>query len=537
MNVERQVRGLFSLIQDIYPDWTGFDHPEFVAQEVKGKRALLAEAQTLINQAEVDQLIAQGAFAELLTRWQQLSKRTRLLWRGAPTVRDTAVLFHSQLDMASFTLQMRNLLFADRPTPERLQTFADYLEAHQLPSKWPLATYFLLICQPTQEMFVKPRVMSWFLKFMGEQTAVTNPPTAAVYTSIMTQVTVLYPALQAYGAQDMVDVQSLIWACAQASKDRIGRLDAKGQVELDVPPTPPLQPTTYQITSTPKTLKETSASDQPAYSLSDWATETGYAESELARWVRAVERKGQAILYGPPGTGKTFMAERLAQHLVGGSDGLVQLVQFHPAYAYEDFVQGIRPSTDALGGLHYELRPGRFYQFCQEARQRNGRCAFIIDEFNRAHVATVFGELMYLLEYRDRVVPLAGGGTFCIPTNVYVIGTMNTADRSIALVDHALRRRFAFIHLPPNEVVLRHYHRQTGFAVEGLLAILRRLNNQIDDPHYHLGTSFFMQPNLADHLADIWRMEIEPYLEEYFFDRPDRVEAFRWPQVKADLLS
>jgi hypothetical protein len=102
------------------------------------------------------------------------------------------------------------------------------------------------------------------------------------------------------------------------------------------------------------------------------AEETGYPEIELERWVRAVERKQQAVLYGPPGTGKTYLAERLARHLVGGGDGLYQVVQFHPAFAYEDFVQGIRPKTNALGGLEYAVVPGRFVEFCLRARERTG---------------------------------------------------------------------------------------------------------------------------------------------------------------------
>lgn len=270
------------------------------------------------------------------------------------------------------------------------------------------------------------------------------------------------------------------------------------------------------------------------YPLSQLAADTGFDEAELARWVRAIERKGQAILYGPPGTGKTFLAEKLAQHLVGGGDGFVELVQFHPAYAYEDFMQGIRPQSEG-DRLSYPLMPGRFLEFCGEAQQRTGRCVLIVDEINRANLSRVFGELMYLLEYRDRAIPLAGRGDFHIPANVRLIGTMNTADRSIALVDHALRRRFAFIALAPNYDVLRRFHQATGFPVEGLIETLTKLNRQIGDPHYHVGITFFLHPHLSGELEDIWRMEIEPYLEEYFFDRPEQAENFRWDRVKESL--
>ena len=130
-------------------------------------------------------------------------------------------------------------------------------------------------------------------------------------------------------------------------------------------------------------------------------------------------------------------------------------------------------------------------------------------------------------------MPLAGGGSLAIPANVRLLGTMNTADRSIALVDHALRRRFAFIRLQPNfEALRRHHHRhETGFPVEALVNLLTRLNQHIDDPHYEIGITFFLRETLAADLPDIWRMEIEPYLEEYFFNQPGKLDEFRWAAV------
>jgi len=283
-------------------------------------------------------------------------------------------------------------------------------------------------------------------------------------------------------------------------------------------------------------LLEEQPEPNPEYSLIQCAEETGFDESRLARWVRAIERKKQAIIYGPPGTGKTFLAERLARHLIGGGDGFMEVVQFHPAYAYEDFVQGIRPQSRGDGRLDYPLVPGRFLEFCNRARSRQGRCGLIIDEINRANLARVFGELMYLLEYRDREIPLASGGTFRIPDNVRIIGTMNTADRSIALVDHALRRRFAFIALYPDYDVLRRYHEKTGFNVEGLIKTLQRLNQQIGDQHYEVGISFFLRQDVDEQIEDIWQMEIEPYLEEYFFDQREKVEEFRWNKIKQTIF-
>ncbi len=271
--------------------------------------------------------------------------------------------------------------------------------------------------------------------------------------------------------------------------------------------------------------------NQPEYPISKVAEETGFDLSEIKRWVSATERKGQAVLYGPPGTGKTFVARKLAKHLIGGGDGFVEFVQFHPAYAYEDFMQGIRPQTND-GALEYFLEPGRFLTFCKEAQNRKDTCVLIIDEINRANLSRVFGELMYLLEYRNESIPLAGGNRLKIPQNVRLIGTMNTADRSIALVDHALRRRFAFIGLYPKYDVLEKFHQRNGYNPKSLIDLLQKINRQINDRQYEIGISFFLVDGLSAHLEDIWRMEIEPYLEEYFFDKPEKVNEFRWEKVK-----
>ncbi len=287
----------------------------------------------------------------------------------------------------------------------------------------------------------------------------------------------------------------------------------------------------------PNTMRA-SVKQKPNYSLSRCVNKTGFDQTELERWIKAINRKKQAILYGAPGTGKTYLADKLSKYLIGkidsARDGFLELVQFHPAYAYEDFIQGIRPQARPDGQLDYQIVPGRFLEFCKKAESREGLCVLIIDEINRTNLTQVFGELMYLLEYRDKKIRLAGSNeSFGIPQNVRIIGTMNTADRSIALVDHALRRRFAFIEIRPNYDVLRRYHekKKSGFQVDGLIETLKRLNNAIADKHYEIGISYFLTENLAEELEDIWQMEIEPYLEEYFYDQLGKVDEFRWDNI------
>jgi 5-methylcytosine-specific restriction protein B len=276
-----------------------------------------------------------------------------------------------------------------------------------------------------------------------------------------------------------------------------------------------------------------------AYNLEEISELTGFQTNQLAQWIRTIHRKKQTILQGPPGTGKTFIAERLAKHLIGGGDGFSDMIQFHPAYTYEDFIEGLRPITQN-GQLTYSIVPGRFLEFCKQAEAREDICVLIIDEINRANLSQVFGELMYLLDDRQdtqRFITLASGTPFKIPTNVRIIGTMNTADRSIALVDNALRRRFAFIPIYPNYEVLRQYHQRekTGFLVDKLIGILEDVNRAINNKHYELGISFFLTKTLVEDIQDIWQMEIEPYLEEYFFDNQEKMDDFLWDKIKDKL--
>lgn len=272
----------------------------------------------------------------------------------------------------------------------------------------------------------------------------------------------------------------------------------------------------------------------PTYPIEDLIEDTNLEEKELNQYIKTLKRKKHIIFQGSPGTGKTYLAKHISTHLTSSGDGFCELIQFHPSYSYEDFIQGIRPQTSPDGNLEYSMIPGRFLTFCKKAEKHEGMCILIIDEINRANLSQVFGELMYLLEYREEEIHLVGSDQpFKIPENVYIIGTMNTADRSIALVDHALRRRFAFIPIKPNYDILKKYHQKhnPNYDIESLINILKELNKTINDPHYEIGVSFFLTETLPEDLEDIWTMEIEPYLEEYFFDETDKIDKFRWTNI------
>lgn len=265
-----------------------------------------------------------------------------------------------------------------------------------------------------------------------------------------------------------------------------------------------------------------------------------------------LERKGQVILYGPPGTGKTFWARQAGldlaalgasgqrfEHLdaagrtrVEGGDaqrGLFRMCTFHPAYGYEDFIEGYRPAVNQDGALVFDLTPGIFKQICSDAKHDDKlQFYLLIDEINRGDIPRIFGELLTLLERdkRGKEVHLpVSGERFSVPDNVHIIGTMNTADRSIALLDTALRRRFGFLELMPNPALLGDVVVANGIPLSGWLAALNeRIREHIgrDARNLQVGHSYLMKGGkpISD-LGGFVRVlgeDIIPLLEEYCYE-------------------
>lgn len=260
---------------------------------------------------------------------------------------------------------------------------------------------------------------------------------------------------------------------------------------------------------------------------------------ELERITGLLEDRRQVVLYGPPGTGKTFLAKRLARALAADRSERHAIVQFHPATTYEDFIEGLRPVVED-GQVSYELRRGPLIRMAESARSDpSGTYVIVIDEINRANLPKVLGELLFLLEYRDEPVRLLyrPDEPFTLPKNLWFIGTMNTADRSIALVDAAMRRRFHFIgffpHHGPMRGLLRRWlvkHKRPEHVADFVDAVNEELRKSLGD-HLLLGPSFFMKDDLSrPALQKIWDHNAFPYLEEQFWGQ-DELDDWSWSSV------
>jgi MoxR-like ATPase len=283
--------------------------------------------------------------------------------------------------------------------------------------------------------------------------------------------------------------------------------------------------------------------NRPGRTLDDLADELLLEKPFLEKVVGLLRDKGQVIFYGPPGTGKTFVARKLTEYLAPEKNRR-EVVQFHPSYSYEDFVHGYRPVTHQDGTLAYELRPGPFMRLAQEASETPGEHVLLVDEINRGNLPKILGELLYLLEYREDEVALMygeDGSRFSLPEDLLIIGTMNTADRSIALIDAAMRRRFHFVPFFPNErplkELLRRWLERHRPGMVEVADIVERLNAELRErfgPHLQVGPSHFMKEDLDGVvLRRVWDYDVMPFLEDQLFGQEEELERFKLERLRS----
>lgn len=284
----------------------------------------------------------------------------------------------------------------------------------------------------------------------------------------------------------------------------------------------------------------TESEEYPEYTKKSFLEEVFIKEEQYDAIIELLERKKNIILQGAPGVGKTFAAKRLAYSIIGCKDeSKVEFIQFHQSYAYEDFVLGYKPTETG-----FTIEEGPFYKFCKKAEANGGKHFFIIDEINRGNLSRIFGELLVLTEATKRnesATLLYTKESFKVPDNVYIIGMMNTADRSLAMIDYALRRRFSFFPMEPAfslESFNSYIDKIAAPKAKVLVAKIIELNNEIESDDnlgkgFKIGHSYLCAEDLSDEsLKAIVQYEIIPLLEEYWYDEPSKVS--KWSQ---ELLS
>ena len=275
------------------------------------------------------------------------------------------------------------------------------------------------------------------------------------------------------------------------------------------------------------------------YTKEDFLNEVYMTEAKYNRLSAVLMKKKNIILQGAPGVGKTFAAKRLAYSVMGEKDDeRIEFIQFHQNYSYEDFMMGYKPSGDG-----FELKYGIFYKFCRKAAENPDKdYFFIIDEINRGNMSKIFGELLMLIEadYRDKKATLAyNGQEFSVPKRLHIIGMMNTADRSLAMIDYALRRRFSFFDIEPgfdSEGFIKYQKKFANDTFNILIERIKELNNEIIQDKslgkgFCIGHSYFCNTEdcTEEWLKDVVDFDILPMLGEYWFDESAKLQ--RWENI------
>ena len=416
----------------------------------------------------------------------------------------------------------------DVPVSERIRAFCEFLPSAQISgpgTRTTVASVFLMGLDVYQHPPFRITLFNSAYNRTGYGLPDKDGDEAVLYEHALGFLDRLIDEAAARGLnlRHRLDAQSLVWAIRNAGDEPVEPDEPVASEPDDyIPPQPDLKTLSEELLLPLHFLEEINV---------------------------LLKEKKQVIFQGPPGTGKTYVAQKLAECLAG-SEERVTLVQFHPSYAYEDFVQGFRPTLASDGQPRFVLRDGPLLSAAERSRKEPDKDHFlVIDEINRGNLAKVFGELYFLLEYRNKKMRLQyqteNEDGFSLPKNLYIIGTMNTADRSIALVDLALRRRFYFVQFHPDDEpvksLLREWLERNAEGMIWVADIVDRANRKLkEDRHVAIGPSYFMGTDDRgealvrdeDGVRRIWEHSVIPYIEEHLFGNLDGLDEWKFDALR-----
>lgn len=528
------IEKLKAIFKGQLPDFIDFPNPgrTYLDHEYNYKAALSAMAHEMLDewvQGTVDGL-ATESFRDLIGRLLRGKLPSVDIVQNLAGWRDNATFFDEILSDEAQTRQFMVLLHAllrdaagGPEVSNSLGRMLDWLNARDCPPSLTkvFPTFFLFVWNPQAHFFIKPRVFDQFLRNIGEKPLGSGYRlTSAEYQRVLQIMNRLREQLSDWHPRDMIDMHSFFWVVQNWAEMKL-KEDKNESITEKVPEIEVDQPTKIDRVSMPLNL----------------------------------------ILYGPPGTGKTYELGKVyfPQFTAGSPHQRYEFITFHQSYAYEEFVEGIKPvvNTEGEAGLTYQVHDGIFKQMVACAlNDPQHSYALFIDEINRANISKVFGELITLLEPDKRMrwneetqaweggirirLPYThtqspGASLFGVPDNLHLVGTMNTADRSIALLDTALRRRFEFRELMPQPELLSKNSVPVpdGSTSIDLGKLLEALNCRIEflyDRDHQIGHAYFMGIENYLQLEQIFLSRIIPLLQEYFYNDWDKVQM-----VLADL--
>lgn len=504
-------------------DWSGFDAEEYDYKIADGARVAAALSAAATDSDEWFVLAESALKTTNLVRWQAWDDLLRW-WR-------------------EHLAEGRQMLMAIQPTDtslmDRVNGFIDPLPADLLSGADLLrvVSFFFLGVEPRRYPPVAATPLAQACKLIGYPQPSAGADQARRYRHGLAFFDRLMQEAEPRGLRlrDRLDAQSVMWAITEndppptfSESERAAFLAWRSGQSVPAPGPAEAGGQEEEEPSAPRTLQQL-------------ADELFVPDDFLDTLLELLRERGQLILYGPPGTGKTYIARKLLEFIAPESQRR-EVVQFHPSYSYEDFVEGYRPVTSGDGQFSYELRPGPLRRLAKAADANEQEHVLLIDEINRGNLPRILGELLYTLEYRGEPVRLmySPSEQFVLPRNLLLLGTMNTADKSIGLIDAALRRRFHFMPLFPGEGplvdMLAQWLDAYVFEMSHVAGIVDRLNAELRrrvGRHLQVGHSYFLRPDLSEEvLARIWDADILPFLEDQFFGRDDDLAQFQLDRLR-----